>query len=510
MVTGINRDVCIEPFVFCTFNSFIGKEKINTKVTAPGVNKSGQFAVFAALFMLSLLAAVWLEIYSLVVIPFAALFFYAGWQHINAVFFLLLLSLPFSAEVQISSTLGTDFPDELLMVFTAGLFFCYWLYSPASLSKEIIKHPLTWLLLITLIWSIVAVLFSTYHLISVKFLLAKCWYLGAFVLAPLILFSEKRNIKAALLILAIAMLVVVLITLVRHYQYGFSFVGINDALQPFFRNHVNYSAMLVCIIPVFFAFHKLTESKRIKNLVAAAIVVLLIALFLSYARGAWLALITGIVAYWLVKRRLLLAAYISALIIIVASVFWIKTNDRYLQYANDYRTTIFHQDFREHLQATYQLKDVSTAERFYRWIAGVRMIKDNALTGYGPNTFYNNYRPYAIPAFKTWVSNNPEHSTVHNYFLLTAIEQGIPGLIFLLILIGGMLYYAQQLYHRVKDPFYKILSIIIAVMLIMILTVNFLSDLIETDKIGSLFFLCLSMLIITDVNTKTVLVKNQD
>ena len=116
------------------------------------------------------------------------------------------------------------------------------------------------------------------------------------------------------------------------------------------------------------------------------------------------------------------------------AVFWIKADDRYLQYAHDYRTTIFHHDFREHLQATYQLKDVSTAERFYRWIAGVRMIKDNALTGYGPNTFYNNYKPYAVPAFKTWVSDNKEHSTVHNYFLLIAIEQGIPGLLFFLLL----------------------------------------------------------------------------
>ena len=105
--------------------------------------------------------------------------------------------------------------------------------------------------------------------------------------------------------------------------------------------------------------------------------------------------------------------------------------------------------------STYQLKDVSTAERFYRWIAGVRMIKDNWLTGYGPNTFYENYKGYTVPAYKTWVSDNPEHSTVHNYFLLTAIEQGIPGFIFFTAAVGAMIYYAQHLYHRVKDPFYK-------------------------------------------------------
>jgi O-antigen ligase len=257
------------------------------------------------------------------------------------------------------------------------------------------------------------------------------------------------------------------------------------------------------MIPVFFACYKLSDSKRMRRVLVTAIIVLLIALFLSYARGAWLALTTGMLAYWLIKQRLLLAAYISTIVIVLASLFWIKTDDHYLQYAHDYRSTIFHENFGEHLEATYQFKDLSTAERFYRWIAGVRMIKDNALTGYGPNTFYDNYKPYAVAVFKTWVSDNQEHSTVHNYFLLLTIEQGIPGLIFFLLLTGTMLYYTELLYHRAKDIFYKTIAATTGVIVIMILTVNFLSDLIETDKVGSLFFLCLSMLIITDANTKT-------
>jgi len=191
------------------------------------------------------------------------------------------------------------------------------------------------------------------------------------------------------------------------------------------------------------------------------------------------------------------------MIILFACVFWLKNNDRYLRYSNDFKTTIFHKDFGEHLVATYKLKDVSTAERFYRWIAGVRMIKDNGITGYGPNTFYNNYKGYAVPAFKTWVSDNKDHSTVHNYFLLIAIEQGIPGLLFFIILLGAMLYYAQYLYHRVQDLFYKTTAITIGVIVTMIIVVNILSDLIETDKIGSLFFLCIATLIVTDINTRT-------
>ncbi|MFI5129221.1 MAG: O-antigen ligase family protein [Chitinophagales bacterium] len=438
----------------------------------------------------------------MIAVPFCVLFFWAGWQKISSILFLLLFTLPFSTEWQITSELGTDLPDELLMLLAAGLVVCYWFYSPQLLPAKIIRHPLIVLLSLTVAWTIVTILSSAYPLISVKFLLAKCWYIGAFVLAPLIVFRNKNSIKTAMLILAITMLLVVLIVLLRHSQYSFSFAEINDVLKPFFRNHVNYSAMLVCIIPVFFAFYRLTASKATRVSIIMAIIVLIVALFMSYARGAWLALIIGLAVYWLISRRLLLIVYILAVVMATIAVFWLKSGDRYMQYAHNYRTTIFHPDFREHLQATYELKDLSTAERFYRWIAAVRMIGENPITGYGPNTFYNNYKPYAIPAFKTWVSNNKEHSTVHNYFLLIAVEQGIPGLLFFLLFVGGMICYAQVLYHRVKDPFYKTVALTIAVVLIMILTVNSLSDLIETDKIGSLFFLCLSLLIITDVNNK--------
>src|SRR5258705_2314747 len=183
------------------------------------------------------------------------------------------------------------------------------------------------------------------------------------------------------------MFFVAVIALLRHYNYGFRFANINDAVYPFFRNHVNYSAMLVCTTPILFAFFSSVKKRNWQFFIAGAIIIVLIALAFSYARGAWLALLTGGLAYWLIKKRLLLYTFITAIIFLLVSVFWLKNNDRYLRYSNDYNTTIFHKDFAEHFVATYKLKDVSTAERFYRWIAGVRMIKDNWLTGYGPNTF---------------------------------------------------------------------------------------------------------------------------
>jgi len=436
--------------------------------------------------------------YWITAIPFFLVLFYLGWQQWKFIFFLLLLSLPWSVEYSFNSSLGTDLPDEPLMGLTAVLFMGRFFLNPCDTVAW--KHPLVFLLLLYLGWIIFTVPLSSDWLLSLKFLFAKSWYFIAFVFVPLQIFKTGRSMRLAGLIFLFSMLGVVVAIISRHAFYTFTFAGINKAVSPFFRNHVNYSAMLVCTFPLLIVVYQL--NKRFRVLVITAIAMVLAALFFSYSRGAWLALLVGIVSYWLINKQRLLFAFTASLILIVVLVFWLSKNDRYLDYANHYKTTIFHTNFSEHLLATYRLKDLSTAERFNRWVAGTRMIKNNWLTGYGPNTFYNNYKPYQVPVFKTWVSDNKEHSTVHNYFLLILIEQGIPGLLFFILLAAAMLYYSETLYKRVQDRFYKSIIMACGVIVMMILTVNFLSDLIETDKVGSLFFLCLATLVAVDRHTK--------
>jgi len=65
-----------------------------------------------------------------------------------------------------------------------------------------------------------------------------------------------------------------------------------------------------------------------------------------------------------------------------------------------------------------------------------------------------------------------------------------------------MLYYAEKIYSRTEDKFYKAAALACGALTMMIVVVNFLSDLIETDKVGSLFFLCLATLVSIDLKTR--------
>lgn len=412
-------------------------------------------------------------------------------------FFGLIAFLPLSTEYQFNQALGTDFPDEFIMILLTGIFILLIAYRPALINTFVYRHPLFILLLAHLAWIVIATVFSDQPVLSVKYLLAKTWYVIPFVLLPQLFVTNKKNLGILSLCLLIPFSFVIFQSLVRHSRYGFSFAGINNTLDPFFRNHVNYGAMLICMIPILFAIRSLS-GKRIRLVTNWAILLFLAGIFFSYSRGAWLGLLVAAIAWFAIRKKFIHWLLLGSIACVISAFTWLSMDNRYLNYSPDRPNTIWHANFVEHWQATVQMRDLSTAERFYRWIAAIRMSRDNLVTGVGPNNFYDSYKPYAVSAYRTWVSRNEEHSTVHNYFLLLLAEQGVPGLVVFTVLLFAAFWYAQTLYHQIDDRFYKTCCLAIGCVLAMITTVNLLSDLIETDKVGSLFFLCIGILIVID------------
>lgn len=450
-------------------------------------------AVFCAAFFSSLLY---------LLIPLGILMALVSFQHPQLLFYGMLASIPFSYEFQVGGTLSTDIPDEPLMILMSAVVLAILSYHRRSLQ---VNHFILLLVAIHVGWILVTALVSTHQLISLKFFLAKSWYVLAFFLAPVVLGHTISFWRNAALVLLFSMLAVTLISLVKHAGLGFSFAAVNEALAPFFRNHVNYSALLVCIWPLLIALYTLSKSNSIKNLAILSLLVVLAALYLSYSRGAWLALMAGLLAYWLIRKSWLVKTYLFVILFASAAVVWLQHKNNYLQFAPHHDTTIFHQNFSEHLAATYKGKDVSTAERFYRWVAGARMATEEPLTGFGPGTFYQNYRSYTTPLFRTWVSVNRERSTVHNYFLLVLVEQGIIGLLLFLVLIGIALYHLQKVFNLSSHPFWRSGAAAVSAILYMLCTVNFLSDLVETDKVGSIFFICLAFAVAATKQLRTTI-----
>jgi O-antigen ligase len=185
-------------------------------------------------------------------------------------------------------------------------------------------------------------------------------------------------------------------------------------------------------------------------------------------------------------------------------VVYLARDNRYIDFRPNYEQTYMHRGFVDHLVATFQGKDMSSMERVHRWIAAVRMSTDKPVTGYGPHGFYNNYKPYTVLSFRTYVSRNAERSTTHNYYLYMLTEQGWPAMLLYALLIPVVFSRAQKVYHRFNDKFYKHCTIGLAMVIAACFVNNFFSDLLETHKIGAMFYLSVVLLVILNHKSREV------
>lgn len=138
------------------------------------------FGVYAGVVLLSLFAGVATEWYFLAGLPFLLLLGYVVLLDFKKVFFLLLFFIPISTEIHLPGGLGTDLPTEPLMVALMVIFGLYVLKHPREMKADFITHPLTLILLLHIGWIYATSFTSQDILVSVKFSLAKTWYLAVF------------------------------------------------------------------------------------------------------------------------------------------------------------------------------------------------------------------------------------------------------------------------------------------------------------------------------------------
>ncbi|MEM6764115.1 MAG: O-antigen ligase family protein [Bacteroidota bacterium] len=414
------------------------------------------------------------------------------------VFWLLVASIPISINVELGS-LALDVPTEPLMMAFLLIFLTELIGGKyVKLNQKVYPFHL-WIILIV-IWLIVTVLFSDYPTRSLKFLLSKLWYLAAFIYMGERFLKNPSDVKTFFWVFFCTMIPIVFAITVEYSFSGFSFEVSNGVAYPFFVNGVVYGAALVLFLPFVWYARKWYPAYSWQWwLLHAAIGLLLFAIVFTYKRGAWLATLALPVVVFLLGRKWLRPAVLVATVLTTLAIAYLVRDNTFYKFAPTYESTIWHEgNIQGHLDATFSGTEISGVERFYRWVAAKNMIADKPLIGFGPSTFNQVYKRYADDAFRTYVSDNPEQSTTHNYFLMTFSEQGfIGGLLFLGLCIY-MVLKAAKYYHLVGREG-KLILLMSLLSLISILLHSALNELIEVDKTGAMFWLNLLMIHKTQV-----------
>ena len=464
-------------------------------------HKSFLFTGMAGLMLLFVAASFLMEDLMLLALPLGILAFAWGIKDFRIVYLAIWASIPFAIEIDLPGGLSTDFPAEPLMWLTCFLLPVYLYLRHDKLNFRFVFHPLFILLMVHFFWIIVTSVVSTEPLISIKYTLAKSWYLVCFVVIPILLFKDIRDFKTWGLVLLVPLVLSVIIILIRHSQYGFTFSTINNAVIPIYRNHVDYACCLGILLPFVWYMRRWFIHPWIKRFLILSLVLMLIGIYFSYTRAAWVCVPLTLGSYILIRYKLMRIAIPLALAAGVLITGYLAYNNRYIDFAPDYEKAITHKHFDDLVSATYSMEDISTVERFYRWVAGYYMVQERPWLGFGPAGFYSAYHSYTDRHFTTYVSDNPERSGMHNYYLMVAVEQGLIGLAIFLALLVAVLLYGEQLYHRMADGPEKQLLMAGLISLCCNLFVLTLNDTVETDKLGTFFFMSIAIVILIGMKT---------
>lgn len=108
-------------------------------------------AWFPLLVLLTAVVSILTHEWRCMLIPLGVLFVWLSIQYIPWIYFLLLIVIPFSTEMELPGGFSTDFPDEPLMWWLFGLGMVYLVMNPEKI-RSMIKHPLTLVLFFHWTW----------------------------------------------------------------------------------------------------------------------------------------------------------------------------------------------------------------------------------------------------------------------------------------------------------------------------------------------------------------------
>jgi O-antigen ligase len=212
-------------------------------------------------------------------------------------------------------------------------------------------------------------------------------------------------------------------------QYGIlDFDNVARRVQGNLGHYMTYSGVIMLVACV--AVARVMFRRRERIWAALVLPAVLVALVLTLSRNAWVGACAGIGALFLLRD--LRSAYRMAALLPVALALFIA-------FAPSAVTDRFYSALSLKETAGASVTSTSTVQsnrdRLAMIKSGLRIIRDNPLTGVGPDMVIQVYAGYREPT-----AVNQRSSHLHNVPLQIAAERGLPALAIWLTFVGVLLY----------------------------------------------------------------------
>lgn len=397
--------------------------------------------------------------------------------------------------------IGISLPTEPLMLGVLFIFLIRLFYD-GGYNTRILKHPVTIAILINLFWLFITIFTSEIPLVSVKFFVARLWFLVPFYFIAVIIFRKYKNINTFLWMYVIPLVFVVLYTLFNHAQYGFDKPSSNMVMHPFYNDHTAYGAILAIFIPVVFGFFfRKNQSKSAQLMSFAVLFILVMGIVFSYSRAAWLSLSFSLVLFIIIRLRIKFR-YVFSVLVLLGGLFYLfqfQFIDRLEKNKQDSST-----NFLEHIQSISNISsDASNLERINRWNCAIRLFMERPFFGWGPGTYQFVYAPFQRSKEKTIISTNAgDMGNAHSEYIGPLSESGVLGMLTFIAIIIAVMVTGLRVYKRARSPEVKLLSMTVLLGLFSYFVHGLLNNFLDSDKASVPFWGLIAVIVALDLYHK--------
>ncbi len=458
-------------------------------------------------FLLSLVFGllIWEDQAYLSLFPAGLLAIYFAIFQTEKLFIAIAFFTPLSINIEeFNSSFGLFIPSEPLLFGLMLWLSAIQLYRP-FMPKNLWREPILFSVGIFLIWIFIGSITSSHPIISLKFLLAKLWFIVPVLFFGIHFFQKGKNRIAFIWLFITSSCMVVIYTITHHAMYGFGEKESHWVMSPFFKDHTIYGAIIALNVPLVFGlyFYK-KHAPLIQAVIISMIVLILAGLYFSYTRAAWLSVfgcvfIGGLIYYKVNWKPL---AGIAAIVLLVLLFKWDSIQMELSRNKQDHTT----ESFDERLQSATNIStDASNLERINRWSCALAMFEKRPIFGYGPGTYAFEYAPFQEPQNLTIISTNfGDMGNAHSEFLGALAEMGLIGLLSFLGIVATIFYTSIMVYNRI--PLSDSGTRILILSMIMALSTYFihalLNNFLDTDKAAVPIFGMCAMIIALGLQQK--------
>jgi O-antigen ligase len=331
--------------------------------------------VIAGVFILMNAVAIYMENFLVSALPIILLIvvlaFLALDKLLLALVFMVPLSVPLKEFIP-NLEIGMNLPTEPIL-FGVLLVFIFKILYEKQFDRSVLLHPVSVAIYFNIAWLLVTTVSSSLPIVSIKFLIARIWFVVAFYFLATQLFRDEKNMNRYLWFYIAGFMIVIGYALVRHAGYGiFNQKAAHWVSSPFYKDHTSYGALLSMFIPVLigFGFYKKYSLNK-KILIWAIAGFFIFAVIFSYTRAAWVSLI-GAFCVWIVIKLRIKFKWLAALGVLVLIVLFVFRTQIMLDLEQNRQDSS--KDLKEHVKSISNVSsDASNLERINRWASAIRM-----------------------------------------------------------------------------------------------------------------------------------------